>query len=86
MPAPVRPWPDPGVWTFERGIQAAALRLWAGFRCNFFERKDLGQCAWVRKFKVTNAGGQLGDRTLVRLRVRTNSGVKVPVGQSTGCP
>ncbi len=23
---------------------------------------------------------------LVRLRVRTNSGVKVPIGQSTGCP
>ena len=23
---------------------------------------------------------------LVRLRVRTNSGVEVPIGQSTGCP
>jgi len=31
-------------------------------------------------------GGRLGDATLVRLKVRTNSGVKVPVGQSTGCP
>ena len=24
--------------------------------------------------------------TLVRLRVRTNSGVEVPIGQNTGCP
>jgi hypothetical protein len=30
--------------------------------------------------------GRLGDAPLVRLRVRTNSGVKVPVGQNTGCP
>ena len=27
-----------------------------------------------------------GAAALVRLKVRTNSGVKVPVGQSTGCP
>ena len=25
-------------------------------------------------------------RPLVRLKVRTNSGVEVPIGQSTGCP
>jgi hypothetical protein len=30
--------------------------------------------------------GRHGGRPSVRLRVRTNSGVKVPVGQSTGCP
>jgi len=30
--------------------------------------------------------GRLGDPALVRLRVRIDSGVKVPVGQSTGCP
>jgi hypothetical protein len=24
--------------------------------------------------------------SLVRLKVRTNSGVEVPIGQSTGCP
>jgi hypothetical protein len=30
--------------------------------------------------------GRLGDATLVRLKVRINSGVEVPVGQSTGCP
>src|SRR5271165_7388420 len=27
-----------------------------------------------------------GARPYVRLRVRTNSGVKVPIGQNTGCP
>jgi hypothetical protein len=27
-----------------------------------------------------------GRTALVRLKVRTNSGVKVPIGQSTGCP
>jgi hypothetical protein len=27
-----------------------------------------------------------GTAALVRLRVRTNSGVRVPAGQSTGCP
>jgi hypothetical protein len=31
-------------------------------------------------------GGRLGEATLVRLRVRTNSGVEVPIGQNTGCP
>jgi hypothetical protein len=32
------------------------------------------------------SNGRLGDATLVRLRVRTNSGVEVPVGRSSGCP
>ena len=32
----------------------------------------------VLKFGATNVEGPLGDRTLVRLRVRTNSGVEVP--------
>jgi len=36
--------------------------------------------------KMALLDGQLGDLPLVRLRVRTNSGVEVPVGQSTGCP
>ena len=31
-------------------------------------------------------GGGGGAGALVRLRVRTNSGVEVPVGQNTGCP
>jgi hypothetical protein len=30
--------------------------------------------------------GGLGQTALVRLRVHTNSGVKVLIGQSTGCP
>jgi hypothetical protein len=36
--------------------------------------------------RLARLGGRLGDPPLVRLRVRTDSGVKVPVGQSTGCP
>ena len=31
-------------------------------------------------------GGKAGTLRLVRLRVRTNSGVEVPIGRSTGCP
>jgi len=30
--------------------------------------------------------GADGAGALVRLKVRTNSGVEVPIGQSTGCP
>jgi hypothetical protein len=30
--------------------------------------------------------GAHGAGALVRLKVRTNSGVEVPIGQSTGCP
>ncbi len=29
---------------------------------------------------------QSGTLRLVRLKVRTNSGVEVPIGQNTGCP
>ena len=35
---------------------------------------------------LTAGRKELQAAPLVRLRVRTNSGVKVPVGQSTGCP
>ena len=30
--------------------------------------------------------GSRGARPYVRLRVRTNRGVEVPIGQNTGCP
>ncbi len=30
--------------------------------------------------------GRSAERSFVRLKVRTNSGVEVPIGQSTGCP
>ena len=32
------------------------------------------------------AADRAGARPYVRLRVRTNSGVEVPIGQNTGCP
>jgi len=35
---------------------------------------------------ILEMDARLADPALVRLRVRTNSGVKVPVGQNTGCP
>jgi hypothetical protein len=38
---------------------------------------------WVGKEPV---GGGPGRTVLVRLRMHINSGVKVPIGQSTGCP
>jgi len=40
---------------------------------------------YKRKLEVSSTWA-LQATPLVRLRVRTNSGVKVPVGQSTGCP
>ena len=36
--------------------------------------------------KLTPFHGADGAGALVRLKVRTNSGVEVPIGQSTGCP
>ena len=30
--------------------------------------------------------GLLSEQILVRLKVRTNNGVEVPIGQNTGCP
>src|SRR5271166_1220368 len=41
--------------------------------------------AQVARELNTEAGRQVGI-AYVRLRVRTNSGVKVPIGQNTGCP
>jgi len=40
---------------------------------------------YKRKLEVSSTWA-LQATPLVRLRVRTNSGGKVPVGQSTGCP
>jgi hypothetical protein len=42
-------------------------------------------CAGVYDLWMCHAG-RAGARPYVRLRVRTNSGVEVPIGQNTGCP
>jgi hypothetical protein len=39
-----------------------------------------------RVFRGLNSGRKAETLRLVRLKVRTNSGVEVPIGQSTGCP
>ena len=50
---------------------------------------DVGHFLPVRRCRALNwtvwQCWLLGGTASVRLKVRTNSGVKVPVGQSTGC-
>src|SRR5271166_1187113 len=40
----------------------------------------------IGRAAADRAGARRGARPYVRLRVRTNSGVEVPIGQNTGCP
>ena len=42
-----------------------------------------GGCPLRRRRELV---GRHRGRPYVRLRVRTNNGVKVPIGQNTGCP
>ena len=45
------------------------------------------KCIAIRsQSEIVRFHGAAGAGALVRLKVRTNSGVEVPIGQSTGCP
>jgi hypothetical protein len=67
------------------GIQRPATRL-----SEFAEQEPSPSGRWATGIFMFPARWGARFRSwklrLVRLRVHTNSGVKVPIGQSTGCP
>jgi hypothetical protein len=74
VPTPIRP-PPIVVATSARPLLGDPLEL-----------EGVRSVGAGEKVLTHGARRQRGTAALVRLRVRTNSGVKVPVGQSTGCP